>query len=293
MVQMNRTDTLSAILLVAMVALSLPALFGLPWSITIVLLILYVLTLTAFGLLHGSQTLGIRGVLVFFILSTMTTYGMEWLGTHLGIPFGHYYYTEQMGPMLMGVPLIIPLQWFNMMYPSYIMVTVILSGRKRGAAPGVGENKLPLSRYVLIRMAAASLLAGLVMVSWDFINDPYMVAVGMWVWTNPAEFFGLMLFGIPISNFLGWVLSSALAVFLFEAVSHGTGFGSETADSNTPKSHLFLVLVPYLYALVYQAASGLSAGIFSFVSVGEWGPIALAAAGMVFAAALVLRKRDI
>jgi uncharacterized membrane protein len=283
---MNQRDLLPVALLVCMAALSLPVLFGLPWSTTIVLLVLYVLTLTAFGFVHGSQTLGVKGILVFFCFSAATTYAMEWLGTHFGIPFGHYYYTEQMGPLLMEVPVIIPLQWFNMMYVSYIAADVILSRWRRG------DTSRPFAQ-VLPRMASVSLLVGLLMVSWDFINDPYMVAVGMWVWTHPSEFFGLVLFGVPLSNFLGWVLSSAVAVFLFEVYAHRAGFDSQIVRDTKLGPSVLLVLVPYLYALFYQAASGLLTGVFSLASADGWGPIGLATASMGLAAALTVWKRDL
>lgn len=56
---------------------------------------------------------------------------MERIGTHYGIPFCHYYCTDQLGLLLMDVPIVIPLQWFNMMYACYIITNVILSGGKR------------------------------------------------------------------------------------------------------------------------------------------------------------------
>jgi len=91
------------------------------------MLILYVAFFFGFSFTHGLQTLGGRAISVFFGITALTTYVMEWLGTHFGIPFGHYYYTNQLGPLLMDVPIVIPIQWFNVLYVCYLMTNIILT----------------------------------------------------------------------------------------------------------------------------------------------------------------------
>ena len=288
---MNRQNTLAISLLVIMVVVSLPAFFGLPLPIIILMLALYVATLIAFSFVHGAQTLGLRGVSALFCITVIVTYLMEWLGTHFGIPFGHYYYTDQLGPLLLEVPVVIPLQWFNMMYACYIMTNIILSRASRGGEESHGKAEKLALAAVFPRVVITSIIVGLLMVSWDFINDPYMVGLGSWVWTSPNEFFGLMLFGIPLSNFLGWVFTSAVTILLFELFRHRSIKMLPRAKNDTQAPALLLVLVPYLYALIYQVTSGVLAGVFSLASVNGWGPIVLAAVCMGIAAAVTVLNR--
>ena len=43
------------------------------------------------------------------------------------------------------------------------------------------------------------------MTAWDLFLDPQMVTWGLWVWISPGGYFG-----IPWTNFLGWLLVSAV-----------------------------------------------------------------------------------
>jgi hypothetical protein len=45
--------------------------------------------------------------------------------------------------------------------------------------------------------------------AWDLFLDPQMVAWNFWHWEIPGQYFG-----IPWSNYLGWVLVSALLSFI-------------------------------------------------------------------------------
>lgn len=277
---MNQHNLLPVTLLLLMMAVSLPALFGLPLEITIILLIVYVVVLSAFSFVHGTQMLGRKKIAAFFCIAVLVTYLMEWLGTHFGVPFGHYYYTNRLGPMLMEVPITIPFQWFNILYASYIMSQILLSGwRKREDQAGQSTVEGQILSKAYPRLIVTSIIVGLFMVSWDFINDPYMVGEGMWVWTDPTEFFGLMLFGIPFSNYLGWVLTGAIAVLVFELYRYfADRLPRNSLETHTESGEL-LALVPYVYVYVFQALSGLTSGVFSLMSAGGWEPIVLAAIG--------------
>ncbi len=279
--KMKRPTLFFTGLLVLMLATSLPVFLGLPLPMTILLLILYVVILFVFSFTHGIQTLGIRAISVLLGITVVVTYLMEWLGTHFGVPFGHYYYTNQLGPLLMEVPFVIPIQWFNMLYVCYIMVNIIVAGGNRVEdkedSMKAAESRLP---YVLPRVVVTSILVGLFMVSWDFINDPYMVGVGSWVWTEPTEFFGLAFQDIPLSNFIGWVFTSVVTILLFDLYRHLYRVPLMWVQENASETANILIIVPYLHALFFQAVNGVLAGVFSVESVAGWAPIALAAVCM-------------
>ncbi|MBN1994100.1 MAG: carotenoid biosynthesis protein [Anaerolineae bacterium] len=116
------------------------------------------------------------------------TWGVEAVGSATGLPFGAYHYTDKLQPQLAHVPLLIPLAWLMMLPPAWA-VAYQLTGTTRGWA-FVGVSALALT-------------------AWDLFLDPQMVAWGLWVWENPGGYFG-----IPWSNYLGWLLASALITAL-------------------------------------------------------------------------------
>ncbi len=116
----------------------------------------------------------------------------ESLGSKTGFPFGAYNYTAALQPQLFGVPLLIPLAWLMMLPPSW------------GAAQAISA-RLPARG----RAPAFIVLSTLAMTAWDLFLDPQMTAWGLWEWRHPGGFFG-----IPWSNYLGWLLVSALITAL-------------------------------------------------------------------------------
>lgn len=82
--------------------------------------------------------------------------------------------------------------------------------------------------------------------------------------------------GIPLSNFLGWILTGAIAVFLFELYTLRNREPAQNFMDKAVKPINGLVLVPYLYQLFVQVSSGIVAGVFSFGSTSTLVPIGLA-----------------
>lgn len=109
---------------------------------------------------------------------------VEVVGQASSFPFGSYQYTPLLRPQLAGVPVLIPLAWLMMMPPAWAMALVIA-----GAQPGWRAR---------LRRAAVAALA---FTAWDLFLDPQMVAWNAWVWAVPGVYFG-----IPLQNFVGWLL---------------------------------------------------------------------------------------
>jgi putative membrane protein len=106
------------------------------------------------------------------------------------VPFGPYAYTGTLGAQLFGVPLVIPLAWAMMAYPSLIVA-----------------QRLVQSRW------AVALVGGLALSAWDLFLDPMMVSEGHWIWevTTPA-LPGIP--GIPAQNFAGWFITGVVMMAL-------------------------------------------------------------------------------
>jgi len=151
---------------------------------------LNVLSSTAFALLHGTLRYTVRGILAFFVMFLVITGVIENVGVLTGFPFGHYYFTEVMGPKLFVVPLFLSLAYLGMAYVSWTLSGAILGG----ARPSLAGSSV----------VATPLMASFIMVAWDLAMDPVWSNVAhAWVWTQGGPYFG-----VPIKNFLGWYFTN-------------------------------------------------------------------------------------
>lgn len=135
-----------------------------------------------------SNAWGWSRTVIAFLIVAFTTWGLEFLGSSTGFPFGDYDYTDALQPQVGHVPLLIPLAWF-MMLPSAWAIAEIIVGRNRVWA------------YVAVSAAAIT--------AWDLFLDPQMVAWGFWEWSNPQGYFG-----IPWVNYAGWYLTGIIVTTL-------------------------------------------------------------------------------
>jgi putative membrane protein len=123
---------------------------------------------------------------------TAYAYGIELIGVRTGWPYGDFTYGIDLGPMLFGeVPIGLPVFFFPLVLNSYLLGILLLGERAR-------------SRW--IRLPA---VLGLVMVV-DLVLDPGAVAIQFWQYET-GDFYG-----VPWSNYAGWLLSGTIAVFLFD-----------------------------------------------------------------------------
>ncbi len=126
--------------------------------------------------------------------TTMALTGaVERVGTDTGIPFGRYRYTGELRPQVAGVPAIVPLAWFAMALPA-----------RETAHAALGRRSNRLTRAFA---GSAALTA------WDLFLDPQMVAEGYWAWKRTGAYRG-----IPMTNFLGWLLTGAGVVALLDVL---------------------------------------------------------------------------
>jgi putative membrane protein len=177
------------------------------------------LILTLFSVAHAWYSLGGRGTAIFFWLSALISWGYEQVGVMTGLVFGAYHYTDYLGPKLGDVPLLIPLAWFMMIYPSYVTANLIGAGRAEVTGGGVRG---------LIGLAAIS---AVVMTAWDLVIDPILSgpSARAWIWETGGPYFG-----IPIQNYWGWLLTTFSVYLAYRWLSRGwagDGLAQSRADS--------------------------------------------------------------
>jgi putative membrane protein len=151
--------------------------------------------LVAFALIHGAERYGWSSILVYVIICLVVSNVFENLSILTGFPFGHYYYTDVLGPKLFLVPMLIGGAYTGVGYLSWIIAHVLL------------ERMGPNSRSAIL---ALPVVGAVLMVSWDLSLDPGASTIGKaWIWIDGGAFFG-----VPIQNFFGWYLT----VFFFLAL---------------------------------------------------------------------------
>lgn len=173
---------------------------------------------------HALLSRGPRVAAALVAVATGGGFAIEAIGVATGVPFGSYDYSGELGPKLAGVPLIIPLAWTWMAWPAWLAAVRLTGGGAAtvgGSGSTAGGSGPTVGRWVgRIALATVGLAA------WDLFLDPQMVAEGYWVWRDATPALpGLA--GIPISNYLGWLL---FAVLMMSALRPLAGPAVEHTD---------------------------------------------------------------
>ena len=222
--------------------------FGLGIPIAVVLLIS-----VAFALIHGAVRYGWSGIVAFVAICLAVSNILENTSILTGFPFGHYHYTDALGPKLFLVPLLIGPAYFANGYFAWVIGNVLIGEVRRGS-----------SAFMTL---AVPFIAAFVMVMWDLTLDPRASTIQhQWIWEQGGGYFG-----VPLTNYLGWFFTVHLFLQLF-ALFVRFRPGSETART-FPRSH-------YAQALVTYAVMGLTP-ILAFVIGGNNSQV-IDAAGVVW-----------
>jgi uncharacterized membrane protein len=188
-----------------------------------------------FALLHCIAMEGWARTGIFFAVSAAVSYSLEEIGVRTGLVYGHYHYSALLGAKLGDVPVLIPLAWFMMIYPSWIVARAILSGMNLQTLPGV---------------TALAAVAAFVMTGWDVVMDPGMAAAGNWTWEDGGAYFG-----VPRHNYLGWLLTTFLVYWIA-----GWLWRSATRKSTTTQIFAALPVIVYgFFAVRYVAENRIPA----------------------------------
>jgi putative membrane protein len=185
------------LLLGAVIAGCITVLANILWALTSngvrdALTIVGVLAFATASALHAYVAYGREFLFKFLSVALIATFVIEALGVATSFPFGTYEYdAERLGISVMGVPLLIPFAWFMMLYPSWLVAR-------------------DLTKTKLLAIPIAALL----MSTWDLYLDPQMVNEGYWTWFIDGQ----ATKEIPLTNFFGWFLSTAVIFTLLSFV---------------------------------------------------------------------------
>lgn len=124
-----------------------------------------------------------RGLVLVLLLGAFSVF-IESIGVATGFPYGEFMYAYTIGAHIGVVPWTVFFAW------SPLVIGVWAFARKV-----CYKYAFPLAVFSLVVV--------------DLVLDPVNAALGFWVW--PA---GGFYYGVPLSNFAGWVFSGAIGVFI-------------------------------------------------------------------------------
>src|SRR5438128_11573715 len=89
-----------------------------------------------FALIHGRRRYGWKTIAVFMIVTAIVSNILENSSILTGLPFGHYYYTDSLGPKIALVPFFFCLSSISFGYLAWVCSTLLVSEvRMRAALP--------------------------------------------------------------------------------------------------------------------------------------------------------------
>ena len=222
----------------------------------------YVFAFLAAYLVAGVVDLGWRRTLLFGAWVWPIAWLAEFSSTRTGVPFGHYTYTGATRGQelyIADVPFMDSLSFTFLAYAAFCVARGTLGRR---ASPG-----------------GVAVIGGLLMMLLDVVIDPVAVRGDRW-FLGPVFYYaeGGVYFGVPLSNFAGWMLVGTVAIgaYLFST-------GDRSVSGRMPAGGIAL----------YYAVLGFNLAVTAWI--GEWVLLACGAGLHVTVAVVVwmVRRRPV
>jgi uncharacterized membrane protein len=190
--------------------------------------ITFTILVFAIAVVHGTISYRARDFVAFLLITFIISNIAENMSILTGVPFGHYYYSDVLGPKLFLVPLIIAPGYFGVGYLSWTLGRVLL---------GAFEYK-PQGWNVFL----VPLVATFVMLSWDMTMDPSTSTIeGGWVWLEGGGYFG-----VPFSNFVpGWFITVYIILQIFALYLYRFSNAPVESRAIEPKTFWYQAVAAY------------------------------------------------
>jgi putative membrane protein len=177
----------------------------------------YVFAFFAAFLLACVPHVGWRRTLTFTVVGYLIAFASEWLSINTGFPYGWYYYidtTSSRELWIAGVPFFDSLSYVFLSYCSYTMALFILSPLKAWR-----WDLATLETRRIRRSLSALILGAFLQTFLDIVIDPVALQGRRWFL---GQLYGYreqgIHFGVPLSNYWGWLFTSFLLVGAFQLI---------------------------------------------------------------------------
>lgn len=201
---------------------------------------------------------GWRRTMTFTLVGYTIAFGSEWLSINTGFPYGWYYYidtTSSRELWVAGVPFFDSLSYVFLAYCSYSTALFILSPLKAWR-----WNVVTLETRRIRRSFSALLLGAFLQTCLDIVIDPVALQGRRWFL---GQIYGYreqgVHFGVPLSNYAGWLLTSICLVAAFQLIDFKRT-DEETAGLASFPFHSLLGPMLYLSVMIFNIAITLIIG---------------------------------
>jgi putative membrane protein len=170
--------------LIGLLGLSIP--FSRSWFVAFVpwhLAIMFVLVFFNHHVINAK-------FIAFLVLIFAGGIWIEYTGVHSHWPFGDYIYGTTLGRTKNGIPPIIGINWFLLIYATAVA----------------------MQRSKLQRVTSRIVVGAVVLVLLDLLIEPIAVRLNYWSWAHNH---------VPLSNYISWFVISIIMLGLFEAFRFG------------------------------------------------------------------------
>lgn len=156
-----------------------------------------------FVLLIWNQGEKDKRFLFAFLIAFSVGLIVELIGVNTQQLFGSYTYGNVLGVKLYGVPILIGVNWFIIVFSCYLLAGLLLDKIFSKAKP---------SHSIFISYLSQPLLGALFAVSFDWLMEPVALKLGFWFWNDNM---------IPIFNYTCWFIFSLLISISFKVLKIG------------------------------------------------------------------------
>lgn len=156
------------------------------------------LSLFLFLFVHGSIALGWRGTIAFLLVLALVSFLFEALSVATGFPFGFFEHHAP-GPRPLNIPIAVPIGYAVYGWLAWAQTRAMLGGL-------VAQRQL----FVI----ATPIIGTFLLAGYDYPWD----AIGASVLKTHSYRYPSGLFGVPLRNFFGWLLTGWVAFQLFALI---------------------------------------------------------------------------
>ena len=121
----------------------------------------------------------LNATLIIFFVGMIS----EILGVNYGLIFGDYVYLDNLGFKVLGVPVLIGVNW--------IILTFITGS---------------MSSYIIKNKYIAALTGAILMILLDLIIEPVAPLLGFWIFDSPT---------VPLQNYIGWFVIGLTTQYIY------------------------------------------------------------------------------
>ncbi|MFZ3228855.1 MAG: carotenoid biosynthesis protein [Pseudobdellovibrio sp.] len=200
----------------------------------------------------ATHLFGLKTASKFIALALAIGFFAEYMGETYGWFFGEYTFTDALGLRLLGVPVVIPLMWFNLSYICYVLGNIIL-------------NRTPINPSNRIsKIIVSAFFSSILVAAYDLAADPYMVfVIKAWVMKKTDGWW----FGETIQGFFGWTFIAFIINLSFSLIVRTK---QRNPPENFKKIHALIPIWIFFCWMVFQMMYGspIETRIVSFFAMG-------------------------